>query len=174
MTTPIVFPIDWTVAEGRAAYFAENGFTTDAYEAPMATATLFGIPVSYPSTASHKRALRAHDLHHVATGFGSDHLGEGEISAWELGCGLAGISWYVRGIIVLGVLVGLLFSPSRILRAYRFGRTSRCLFATEVEFEAFDRMRIGELRAHLGLPPEGLSRERGLHDRAPRLTVQFD
>lgn len=173
MTTPIIFPTSWTVTEARAAYFAENGFTTEAYDAPSATATLFGLDVRYPSTPNHRRALRAHDLHHVATGFGSDHLGEGEISAWELGSGLGGLGWYVRAIVLLGVAVGFLFSPARIVRAFRLGRRSSNLFGADADLTAIERLRVGELRAFLGLPPDGLSRERGLHDRAPKLVLKF-
>ena len=47
-----------------------------------------------------QRAVRWHDLHHVATRFGTDNVGEGEISAWELRRGLRGLGPYVGAIVL--------------------------------------------------------------------------
>jgi len=164
--TPTVFPADWTIAQGRAAYFAENGFSADAYEAPLAEASLFGIKVRYPNTPGHRRALMAHDVHHLVTGYGSDHLGEGEVSAWEAASGLGAIDWYVRGIVVLGIVVGLLYSPRRIWAAFRAGLRCRNAFASQFDV-SLDSLPIGVLRRRLGVPVNGLSSQRGVHDFAP-------
>jgi ubiquinone biosynthesis protein Coq4 len=161
------FPAEWSVARGLAVYFAENGFSPDAYDAPMAEASLFGVKVRYPNTPAHRRALMAHDLHHVATGFGSDHVGEGETSAWETASGVSSLGWSVRAIVFLGIAVGFLLSPRRVLAAWRAGRAHRNLFAEDLSLDALERLSIGQLRARLGVPAAGLSTHRGVHDFAP-------
>ena len=72
-----------TLRDARDAYLAENGFTVEAYEARWIDVWLFGVRVPVLNTRRHRAALRVHDLHHVLTGFGTDLVGEGEISAWE-------------------------------------------------------------------------------------------
>src|SRR4051794_5759973 len=69
-------------------YLAENGFTAASYSSARSEGSLFGLKFSLPNPPSHQRALRLHDLHHVATGFGTDHAGEAEISVWQARRGL--------------------------------------------------------------------------------------
>ncbi len=66
-----------------------------------------------PESPSHRRAIRPHDLHHVATGFGTDNAGEGELSAWPLRRGLRGTGAYVGAIVVMNTTVGLLVASRR-------------------------------------------------------------
>jgi len=80
-TAPV--PASWTVRQARDAYLAENGFTLAAYDAPRTEASFFWFHFSVPNTPVHRWAIQMHDLHHVATGYGTDTVGEGEISAWE-------------------------------------------------------------------------------------------
>ena len=70
------------VRDARDQYLAENGFSTDGYTSPYSQGSLFGIKFKVPNPASHQQALRLHDLAHVATGFGTDHAGEAEVSVW--------------------------------------------------------------------------------------------
>jgi hypothetical protein len=76
--------LDWSVQEGRDAYLAENGFTVESYDAKWTPASLLGITFAVPNTKNHRRAIMWHDLHHVATGIGTDPAGEGEIAMWEM------------------------------------------------------------------------------------------
>ena len=64
-------------------YLAENGFTKEGYASPTTSGSFLGLKFSVPNPPSHQRAVRLHDLHHVATGFGTDHAGEAEISVWQ-------------------------------------------------------------------------------------------
>ena len=42
------------------------------------------VPVAaFPNGAARVRAVRLHDLHHVATGYATSWVGEAEIGAWE-------------------------------------------------------------------------------------------
>src|SRR5262245_47490792 len=94
------------VRAARDAYLEENGFTVDAYDERWTWATFLGVRFAVPNTAKHRWGIMLHDLHHVATGFGTDLAGEGEISAWELGAGgLAGLRAlgpYVGSIVMSG------------------------------------------------------------------------
>ncbi len=165
-------PAELTVRQGRDAYLAENGFTLAGYEAPRTEASLFGIALSVPNTPRHAWAIRLHDLHHVATGYGTDHAGEAEISAWEARRGLRALGLYVGSIVVSGALLGLLLAPRRTLRAWRASGRARSLFNDDrLSYEALLALSVSELRQRLGLPREGLATApRGLHELAAKNT----
>lgn len=170
------YPASWTVRQGLEAYLLENGFTTEGYEAPWTEASFLGIPMKVPNTKKHKRAIRRHDLHHVATGYGTDLRGEAEISAWEIAKGLDGIGLYVGGIVWSITLFGIVAWPRSVLGAFQRGggRPSSILGGRGSLFQVDDYdglldLTIGELRERLGIPVEGLAGKRALHSRAPTL-----
>lgn len=115
------YPSSWTVRRARDAYLEENGFTVASYAAKWTEATAFGIPIKVPNTPRHAWAIMLHDLHHVATGYGTDMRGEGEISVWEARRGLWPLGLYVAGIVVMGSLGGMLMAPRRALLALTVG-----------------------------------------------------
>jgi hypothetical protein len=167
-----------TVREARDAYLAENGFTVEAYDAKTTDASFLGIKIKVPNTAAHRVGIMLHDLHHVATGFGTDLTGEGEISAWEARRGLAALGAYVGGIVASGVALGFLVAPVRATAAWRASRGGASLFPLcrlppdefSKRYEALLAMTVGELRASLGVPPEGVARHpRKLHAYAPTM-----
>jgi hypothetical protein len=161
-------PADWTVLQGRDAYLAENGFTTAAYDAKWTDGSFFGVRLRVPNTARHRWAIMLHDLHHVATGFGTDLAGEAEISAWELRRGLRGLGFYVGSIVAGGALLGVLLAPARTLGAWRASAQRGSLFQTKRPYDELLAMSIGELRRELGVATDGLaSAPRRLHAYAP-------
>jgi hypothetical protein len=162
-------PGDLTVKQGRDRYLAENGFTLAAYDAKWTPASVFGISIAVPNTPNHRRAIMWHDLHHVATGYGTDPAGEAEVSAWELRRGLKGLDLYVRAIVISIAMLGAVVAPRRMWRAWvAAGRTGENLFNRELgEYEATLAIDIAALRAQLGVPLDGLATERGLHSAAP-------
>lgn len=91
-------PSNWSVEQGLNAYLEENGFTVKAYDAPRTPASFLGLRFSVPNTPRHRWAIMLHDLHHVATGYGTDPAGEGQISAWECRRGLRPLGLYVGSI----------------------------------------------------------------------------
>ncbi len=171
LATP--FPAHWTVRQARDAYLVENGFTVQSYEARWTDASFFGLPFKVPNTKRHRWAIRLHDLHHVASGYGTDLVGEGEISAWELRSGLASLGLYVGGIVVLGTLAGVTFAPRRVLTAWQRAKGLRSLFTLgpaggAAAYEELLALTVGELREWLGMSADGLaSAPRKLHDYAP-------
>jgi hypothetical protein len=162
-------PASMRVGDALAAYLAENGFTTAGYESPTTEGSFLGRRFAVPNPPAHQRALRFHDLHHVATGFGTDHAGEGEISAWQARRGLSAAGLYVLVIVATNVLVGVVLAPRRTLRTLRSAGSGASLFDVGQDYAALLALRVGELRALLGIPERGLAtRPRGLHAHAPR------
>jgi hypothetical protein len=166
-------PAAMNVRAARDAYLAVNGFTIDAYDAKWTDASFLGIKLRVPNTEKHRVSIMLHDLHHVATGFGTDLAGEGEISAWEARRGLGALGAYVGGIVASGVLLGFLFAPKRVVRAWRNSSSDSLFPLTRHEdfaarYERLLAMTVGELRRELGVPADG---PQGLHAYAPKPTM---
>ena len=154
--------------EARDRYLAENGFTTAAYDSPTAEGALFGLKFSVPNPPAHQRAIRFHDLHHVATGYGTDHAGEAELSAWQVRRGLRQAGHYVTAIVLANAALGVLVAPARTLKALRAARGVGTLFDVDADYERLLQLTVGELRALLSISKEGLANDaRGLHAHAP-------
>ncbi len=80
-----------------------------------------------PNFAWRRRAIDAHDVHHLLTGYPCTVEGELLIAAWEWGAGRYP-HWGATLFCGPLVLAGLLYMPSRILAAWRHGRRSRSLY----------------------------------------------
>jgi ubiquinone biosynthesis protein Coq4 len=133
--------------------------------------SFLGHKFTVPNPPAHQRAIRLHELHHVATGFGTDHAGEGEISVWQLRRGLAGAGVYVTSVVLANALLGLVLAPRRTLAALRHSGAGGSLFSSTMEYESVLNQSVGELRARLGVPVGGLAAGHpGLHAlrRSPR------
>lgn len=141
-----------TVRAARARFFDENGFGSDGgYAAAWGDAELGPFHYRVPNHRARSRALRTHDLHHIATGYPTDWGGEAEISAWELGGGL-GREPYAWVIALFGVLTGLLARPLATWRAFVRGRRSANLYGAP-DVEAWLDRPLASLTRHLRVPP---------------------
>lgn len=140
-------------------YLEENGFDAAEYTAPRGTVWVFGIEASIPNPPSRQRLLPLHDLHHVVTGYGTDLVGEAEVSAWELRGGLGHASWYERLLVTSVLLTGCVIAPLRTWRAWRAGQGARSLFAEETHIEQLYAMSVSELRAYCNAPPDGIAQQ---------------
>ena len=110
-----------------------------------------------------------HDLHHVATGFGTDLVGEGENPAWEARGGLGPIGAYAGAIVLGGATFGLAIAPRRVRRAATT-YAGKNLFARRHDYERLLEMHVGELRTLLDLPQAGIAAApRKMNPRTPRL-----
>jgi hypothetical protein len=156
----------WTLREARAAYFAAQGLPADGGYEDRWVVTWFGpIPFAFPNTAGRRRIARVHDLHHLATGYGTDVLGEAEIAAWEIGSGVRDKSALRLELRVLGF--ALPRAPRRIFQAFVRGRGCRNLVDTPCD-DALLARSVGWLRGELGLarePAAPTSRDRWLFAR---------
>jgi hypothetical protein len=150
--------------EGRARYFAENGFGEDGgYDARWVSLKAGPLRFGFPNTASRVRAVRVHDLHHVLTGYRTDWTGEAEIGAWELasGCRDFVAAWVLNA---YAMMIGVAVAPRRVWRAFLRGRQTRNLYGTPIDDALLDTP-IAGLRRRLGLaaaPRPARRRDRAL------------
>src|SRR5215212_7542800 len=143
------------VRDARAEYFARSGFSSDGgygdrwVKLKAAGRTVF----AFPNTAARVRSVRLHDIHHVLTEYDTSWAGEAEIGAWELasGCGRHYPAWLLN---FAAVAIGAFFWPARVWAAFRRGRRSGNLYATDFSEELLDHT-VGDLRRAIGLPPPG-------------------
>jgi len=135
---------------GRAQYFQAQHIAPDGgYEDQWVPVEVGPLRFAFPNTAARRRAVRFHDLHHVATGYGTDHVGESEIGAFEIGggCGAHGPAWVLN---LYALMLGLGNEPARLLPAFVRGRRSGTLYHAPWDESLLD-LSVGELRARLGL-----------------------
>jgi hypothetical protein len=149
------------VREARARYFEANGFGDGGYDAKWVKLSLGPIPFAFPNSAARVRAVRLHDLHHVATGYDTSVLGEAEIGAWEIASSCRGFvaAWILN---LYAMQLGLWINPAAVFRAFVRGRHTGNLYRGEWD-EALLEARVGELRARLRLgapPPEATAMDR--------------
>lgn len=140
-----------TVRDALQAYLDANGFRTDAYDAPTFTLQFLGRDLTFPNTKARARAIPLHDLHHVATGYGTDLIGEAEIGAWELGAGCE--TFIVYALNATAVIFGCFLSPRRVLAAYRRGLGGRTLYRSDLSYDDAKRLSVDDLRRALGVEP---------------------
>jgi hypothetical protein len=133
----------------RARYFESNGFGDGGYDAKWVKLSLGGVPFAFPNSAARVRAVRLHDLHHVATEYDTSVLGEAEIGAWEIGGSCRGFvaAWILN---LYAMVLGFWIDPGAVYRAFVRGRHTGNLYAG-VWDEALLERRVGELRAQLRL-----------------------
>ena len=132
----------------RARYFEANGFEGDGgYSAKWVTGKFGPVPFAFPNIEARVTAVRFHALHHIVTGYQTDGVGEGEISAWEIASGCAGF-WAAWLLNLLGMLLGFMLAPGAVFRAFVRGRRSQNLYRRELGAELL-AMPVGELRRQL-------------------------
>jgi hypothetical protein len=142
-----------SLRDAGAEYFRDNAFGADGgYGRRWVRLKLGPVPVWFPNTEGRRRAVRLHDLHHLATGYDTSVVGEAEIGAWELATGCA--DYHAAWVLNAGaVAIGLLLGPRRLWRAFQRGRHSTNLY------------RLGFDERWLDEPVLALSRRLGLGDR---------
>jgi len=104
----VQYPDATPLRHARADYFRKNAFGEDGgYGQPWVKLKLGPVPIWFPNTAGRRRAVRLHDLHHVATGYDTSLVGEAEIGAWELAMGCA--NYYAAWLLNAGAVAMGLF-----------------------------------------------------------------
>jgi hypothetical protein len=145
-----VFPDSLPLADARRQFFAASGFDQDGgYTKPLFWLGLKWFRVPVPNTAGRVRAVRLHDLHHIATGYPTTWQGEAEIAAWELagGCGAYLEAWVLN---LYAFVVGIFIAPRALWQAFLRGRLCRNLYEIGFQEEGLQAP-VGDLRWRLGL-----------------------
>lgn len=155
------------VATAVQQYLDENGFTVEEYTKPYVELDVGPFHLKMKNGPARQRAIPLHDMHHVATGYGTDLTGEAEVGMWELRAGCDNV--FLVGINLAAVIIGLIISPLRMLRAFRRARGARSLYVSGLGREQLAAMSVAELRSRCAIPVGGVAdpAERRLHAGAP-------
>jgi hypothetical protein len=147
-------------------FLVRYGFSRDEYSARTYRIALFGLEFRLPNPRSRRVMVPLHDLHHIATGYDADWRGEVAIGAWELraGCTTA-MLWLINGV---AAILGLFIAPKDTWHAFRTGAEARSLYRTNVSYAALLDLTVGQLRARIGVPQDGIAGEAArLPERTP-------
>lgn len=98
--------------------------TPDNWTCPIGPITF-----RFPNFKWRRRALAAHDLHHLMTGYPMTMRGEFQLAAWEWGAGRFP-HWGAILFCLPLIIAGLMWSPSRMHKAWQRGRRSRTLYSS--------------------------------------------
>jgi hypothetical protein len=116
------------IKEALVNYFRANDLGEDGgLNKSWARLKIGSIYIPFRNTASRKKALILHDIHHLVTGYKTDWKGEVSISSWEIssGCG----KYYAAWVLDLGGLaIGLFLYPVSVFKSFIRGRRTRNLY----------------------------------------------
>lgn len=122
-----------TLQEELAASYTRSGFGQVVGSRPLTVPVCTGcMLVPLPNIETRRRFLKYHDLHHLVTGYGVGRIGEGEVSAWELGTGSAFVSPLLGVMNLIALSTGLVLEPKRMWHAFRRGCASRNLYPAAI------------------------------------------
>lgn len=119
-----------TLGEALAEFRRANGLSADEASRPFWTCRLGPFSSRLPNFTWRRRAILAHDLHHVLTGYPCTMRGEFQMAAWEFGAGPMP-HWCAAAFCLPLIVAGLFWSPRRIWHAYCAGRRSHSLHGSD-------------------------------------------
>jgi hypothetical protein len=122
-----------TLEDELSAFYKKCGFGEVIGARPCTVPVYTGcLLVPMPNIEARQRYLKYHDLHHLVTGYSVGRIGEGEVSAWELGTRSLFVSPALGMMNLIALSTGLVLKPKRMWRAFRRGRQSRNLYPAKV------------------------------------------
>lgn len=124
---PLSAPPGPSVGEALRAFRAANGLDQDEHLATVWVVQAGCVCALLPNFAWRRRAIDAHDIHHLITGYPCTVAGELCIAAWEFGAGRYP-HWGATLFCLPLVILGLLCMPRAICAAFRRGLASRSLY----------------------------------------------
>ena len=111
-------------------FYQNNGFAPIQAEQEPCTVHVYNgcLLVPLPNIAVRYKYLKYHDLHHILTGYSVGRIGEGEVSAWELGTGSM-LNHPILGIMnLIALSTGFFLKPQRMWLAFQRGTTCQNLY----------------------------------------------
>jgi hypothetical protein len=122
-----------TLQDELDAFYKRSGFGDVPGARPRTVRVYTGcLLVPMPNIEARRRFLKYHDLHHLVTGFSIGRIGEGQVSAWELGSGSAFVSPMLGVMNLIALSTGLVLDRKRMWRAFRLGCNSRNLYSAAI------------------------------------------
>ncbi|MCP5158612.1 MAG: hypothetical protein H6975_04220 [Gammaproteobacteria bacterium] len=123
-TTPL------TLQEELANFYEKSGFGSVIGMRPLTVPVYTGcMLVPLPNIETRRQYLKYHDLHHLITGYSVGRIGEGEVSAWELGTGSAFVSPLLGVMNLIALSTGLVLEPKRMWSSFSRGCKSKNLYS---------------------------------------------
>ncbi len=113
-------------------FYRASGFAAETGKRPAFVDVFVGcLLIPLPNIEIRRKYIKYHDLHHVITGYSASQLGEGEVSAWELGTGslLQPILMLMN---LIAISTAIAVNPRRVFKAYLSGCKSRNLYCPKV------------------------------------------
>ncbi len=101
--------------------------TLEAPDSSHWTCKLGPVTLRLPNFVWRQKAIDAHDLHHVITGYPLTLRGEIQLAAWEWGAGRYP-DWRATLFCSPLILLGAMTMPRRTYRAYRRGTRMQSLY----------------------------------------------
>jgi hypothetical protein len=127
------------LADELADFYRRAGFGEVVGARPCTVKVYTGcLLVPLPNIEARHTYLKYHDLHHLLTGYSVGRIGEGEVSAWELGTGSMAVSPVLGTMNLIALSTGLVLQRRRMWRAFVRGCASRNLYpaATRADVDA--------------------------------------
>lgn len=139
-----------TVGEALRTFRDANGLCHDEHRARIWVIRVGLVSLYLPNFAWRRRAIDAHDIHHLITGYPCTVMGELQIAASEFGAGRYP-HWGATLFCAPLVLIGLMWDPYAIVVAWRRGRRSRSLYRMADPGE-LALVPLASARSHVGEP----------------------
>lgn len=104
--------------------------------------------VPMPNIETRHKYLKFHDLHHVLTGYSVGRIGEGKVSAWELGTGSMWRSPLLGIMNLIALSTGFVLNRDAMWQAFKRGCQSSNLYhaSTRRQIDAGQWKSIAELK----------------------------
>ena len=135
--------------EELSAFYLKHGFGEIVGARPLTVPVYTGcLLVPLPNIEARHRYLKYHDLHHLVTRYSVGRIGEGEVSAWELGTGSLLTSPTLAFMNLIALSTGLVLEPRRMWRAFVRGTRSKNLYPGSIRssIDAGEWTSVAQLR----------------------------
>lgn len=120
------------VEDSLKLFYEKSGFDIENGDRPAFVDVFVGcLLIPLPNIETRRKYIKYHDLHHVINGYDATQVGEGEVSAWELGTGslLHPILMFMN---LIAISTALAVNPYRVFKAYLIGCRSKNLYCPKV------------------------------------------
>jgi hypothetical protein len=142
-----------TAVQALAIRRAEQGLDPAYDTAPTWPFSIGPVTVPMPNFSWRRAAIQRHDLHHMITGYPFNMRGEFQVATWEFAAGRYP-HWGASLLLLPLVVIGLLWSPAAIWRAFIKGRGEQSLYRPELR-DAAARLSLAALMERTRVQGQG-------------------
>lgn len=126
------YPVSMSLEQALREFYAHHGFGETPGRRPKTVPVYTGcMLVPLPNIETRNRYLKYHDLHHLVTGYSVGRIGEGQVSAWELGSGSMRTSPMLGFMNLVALSTGWVLDREKMWVAYERGLRSYNLYGKD-------------------------------------------